>query len=83
MGFKKGESPYQGERHPNAKLTDEKAREIKRRAEAGEIGAALAREFGIDPGTVSRIVSGKRWRQATTGFQSEKAVEVEGERGEE
>ena len=65
MAFKEGQSPFSAEKHPNAKLTNEQAREIQRRRASGESGASLAREYRIDPGTISRICNGTRWQRAT------------------
>ena len=44
------------------KLTVEQAAAIKRRAVAGEPVAALAREFGVKPASVSDIKHGRSWR---------------------
>jgi hypothetical protein len=46
---------YRGEQHPNAKLTDEQAAEIRARALSGERTQNLAREFGINDSAVSLI----------------------------
>lgn len=43
------------------KLTDEDNLEILRRLEAGATGKALAHEFGVHPGTISRIKKRDRW----------------------
>jgi transcriptional regulator with XRE-family HTH domain len=40
-------------------------RAIRRRAAAGESQAALARAFGVEPGTVWRIVHRVTWRDLT------------------
>jgi hypothetical protein len=50
-----------GHRSPKAKLTREQALEIKRRRLVGETTVALAREFYIHHGTVSRIVKAQTW----------------------
>jgi transposase-like protein len=48
-----------------AKLTPARVRAIRRRAAAGESQAALARAFGVEPGTVWRIVHRVTWRDLT------------------
>ena len=51
-----------GDENPSAKLTDEQVREIKERA-TNEYGSkvALAREFGVSPAAISKIVHGRTW----------------------
>lgn len=51
-----------GVRHHLAKLTEEKVRDIRRRAAAGETPAALAREFDVTDSTLSRVVLRKTWK---------------------
>lgn len=46
---------------PTAKLTADQAREIRRRARAGERTSVLAREFGVGAPAISSIKSGKSW----------------------
>jgi DNA-binding transcriptional regulator YiaG len=50
-----------GDRNGMARLTEEQAREIKRRRAAGESGRSLAREFNISEQTVALINTGKQW----------------------
>lgn len=50
-----------GDKCPTAKLSEDQAIEIKRRALAGESQKALAREFGLKQPTVSNIKTGKTW----------------------
>lgn len=50
-----------GERHPQAKLSAEQAKEIRRRRRAGERLSALAGEFGVSESTVSLIGRGRLW----------------------
>lgn len=50
-----------GERHPNAKLSDFQALEIRRRAIAGENQRLLAAEFGVTQSLVSEIKNMERW----------------------
>ncbi|BBY78884.1 hypothetical protein H7I53_17820 [Mycolicibacterium pulveris] len=47
-----------------AKLDLAKAREIRKRFEAGETGIALAAEFGVRPSTISMVVRNQTWREA-------------------
>lgn len=51
-----------GELHGMAKLREEEAVEIRKRAWAGESGRSLAAEFGVTPGTISAIKHGRLWR---------------------
>ena len=51
-----------GERNPNAKLTDENVKEIKRRINEGERDyRGLAEEFGVAPRTIRKIKNGHAW----------------------
>ena len=50
-----------GEKSATAKLTEDQAKEIRRRRLAGEEGVRLAREFAISKATVCLIFKGKRW----------------------
>lgn len=43
-------------------LDENKVREIRRRRENGERGAALAREFGVSPYAICAIYKRKNWR---------------------
>lgn len=47
-----------------AKLNLAKAREIRKRFAAGEMGIALAAEFGVKPTTISMVVRNQTWREA-------------------
>lgn len=51
----------QGEQSPNAKLTDDVVRHIRRDVAEGECQAAVARHYGVSPTTVCRIVKGEAW----------------------
>lgn len=55
-----GATPRPGETHPNSKITDLQAEQIKARRVAGEAVTALAAEFGLSKSQVSRITTGKR-----------------------
>lgn len=47
-----------------AKLDLAKAREIRIRRAAGELGIDLAREFGVRPTTISMVVRNQTWRDS-------------------
>lgn len=51
-----------GERHSQAKLTDEAVREIRTRHAAGERRLTLASEFGVSPSTLRSAIDHKTWR---------------------
>jgi uncharacterized protein (DUF433 family) len=57
--------PLIGERNPFAKLTDAWVREILARLQAGESQTALAREFGVLQGTISKLYLGHTWKHIT------------------
>jgi len=50
-----------GEKNPKNKLTEEQVRSVRERVAAGEIRAALAREFGVTQTTIGNIIRNKRW----------------------
>lgn len=50
-----------GERSPNAKLTEEQACSVLRRASAGELHEHIANDFGVSRSTVSHIKTGRLW----------------------
>lgn len=50
-----------GELNPSAKLSELEVKEIRSRADAGEAYASIAKAFGVDATTVSRIHRGKKW----------------------
>lgn len=50
-----------GSKNPNAVLTEDDVLRLRRLAAEGTLIKTLARTFGIDPATVSRIVSRKAW----------------------
>lgn len=51
-----------GENSPHAKLTWEKAREIRQRV--GESGPALGREYGVSHRIIYLIQQGKAWKES-------------------
>lgn len=50
-----------GRSKPNAKLTESRVREIRRRVGEGETRASVAREFGVHSGVVVRVVQRQAW----------------------
>ena len=51
-----------GELHPSHVLTEAAVVEIRRRLQAGEKGAHVAREYGVTPAAISRIKKRQTWR---------------------
>lgn len=51
-----------GERKGTSKLTADQVLEIRARYAAGTSGCALAREYGMNQGTISDILNRKLWR---------------------
>ena len=54
-----------GERKPNAKLTEDDVREIRRRRDAGETCVAIAKDFGVAFSLVHRIGWRTQWRHVS------------------
>ena len=54
--------PLPGELHGRAKLTAEDVLAIRARAAAGEMHAALGREYGVHQSNISKIVIRENWR---------------------
>ena len=44
-----------GVTHPRAKLNEEQVRAIRRRREEGALVVSLAKEFGVSPGTITKV----------------------------
>jgi hypothetical protein len=64
-GFTKALGPgvgAQGEAHRQAKLTDDKVREMRRLREGGATLADLSARFGVSIGVVCGICKGRMWR---------------------
>jgi hypothetical protein len=61
--FDIGLSENFGENHYRAKLTYDDVAEIRRRIFLGETNSAIARDFGVTPGTISQIRTGITWRR--------------------
>lgn len=59
-----------GDRHPLAKLDDEKVFEILRRISAGEKRNKIARENGVSGSLISEIARGKTWKYVFKRFHS-------------
>lgn len=51
----------QGEKSPNAKLTNYQVVEIKKQISTGARTSVLARQFNVAPQTISGIKSGRKW----------------------
>ena len=54
-----------GIRQPQAKLTDDNVREIRRRLADGETHKAIAATFGVSYGKIGHIASGRNWRHVS------------------
>lgn len=59
-----------GEKNPFSKLTAEQVAVIRTRVANGQSQASLASEFGVNSGTISRIVNNKRWAHLSEGGAS-------------
>lgn len=53
-------------RGANSRLNYDQAAEIRRRFASGELGVALAAEFGVRPTTISMVVRNQTWREGST-----------------
>lgn len=51
-----------GTKHHDARLTEDNVREVRKRHALGETKAGLAREFGINETSISKVVSRKSWK---------------------
>jgi len=54
-------SASRGEANKNSKLDSAKVLDIRRRLAAGETQAVIARRYGVTPGTICNIKTGRRW----------------------
>lgn len=52
-----------GANHNKARFTEQQVLEIRRRADAGETRAALAREFGVGYGAIDAIAKRRTWKR--------------------
>lgn len=59
---KPGPGHRAGEKHPQAKLTAEKVREIRARLAAGEKQCNLAKEFGLNQTSLHQLKTRKTWK---------------------
>ena len=59
---KNGYPPVNCENNPRAKITNEQAREIKRRCLAGEKRCEVAKDYGLSSVAVSFLVLGRTWK---------------------
>ena len=50
-----------GSRHGRAKLTEAIVADIKKRLNDGEVGSALAREYGVTRAAICEIKGGRNW----------------------
>lgn len=66
----KHKTTLQGERHPNAKISELQAQEILATDKAIS-HRAVARKFGVTPECVSNIRRGRTWRHLTSATKSE------------
>lgn len=62
MDKRKHGTAQHGSRNGNSKLTENAVREIRKRFQVGATAPALAKVYGIHPGTVYSIVYGRVWR---------------------
>ena len=51
----------QGENHHAAKLTDDNVRTIRARLKQGDTQWAVAQEFGVSQGSISKIHNRRQW----------------------
>jgi transcriptional regulator with XRE-family HTH domain len=63
----KGRRAKGGQIH-NAKLTDADVRTILARQAGGESESQLAREYGVNVTTISRIICQRRWKHITASY---------------
>lgn len=55
-----------GVRHGNAKLTDQKVQQIHEMKSSGKYSnSEIAKTFGVTSETISKVLTGKRWRHVT------------------
>jgi hypothetical protein len=56
----RGRTP-KGTNKPNAKLTENKVREIRKKYTPGYGWGRLAKEYGVAPGTIRQVLDGRAW----------------------
>ncbi len=70
--FRLGLQCNKGEQHSQARLNEEKVRDIRRRVKNGESKHALAKEFAVSYAAIHYVSTGKRW-----GHVKEKSEELQ------
>ncbi len=65
----------QGEGNGRAKLTWRDVNSIRERLAEGETGRALAKEFGVSPGTISGIKNGTKWQRPVIGIVEPREIQ--------
>lgn len=60
-GYQPGHSMSVGEKHPSAKLTEEKVKDILIRSGLGQRNKDIAEIYGVSPSLISYIKTGKIW----------------------
>lgn len=61
LDLRSGWMPRKGEAHPNARLTEDDIRAIRRRVAAGEKKILIAAEFGVVPSAITAIIKKRVW----------------------
>ncbi len=69
--FRTGLASLKGERHTQAKLTNEAIVDIRKRAASGETQKSIADNYGVSQSAISYIVRGKRWPHIASGEKPE------------
>lgn len=70
-----------GERHGNARLTDQKVLEIRRRSEGARNAQALADEFGVSRCTIDDVVRRRSWKHLRVLGEAMNAEDQRNRRG--
>lgn len=68
-GRTRGFASMTGEKHTQAKLTESDVKLIKQRLASGDKQLAIARDFGVADSVISRINTGKIWKDAPSQAQ--------------
>lgn len=63
--YKPPKKKSKGITHPNAKLTEDNVRQIRRLSNEGHYPIALAIMFGVSRGTIEPILKGETWKHVT------------------
>ena len=59
--WRKGRFPVDGEKNPQAKLTEEGVRYIRLHHQLGVVSHVIAKQVGVDSSTVRRVARGEAW----------------------